>query len=167
MSAVQIQRRFGAIASAAAFCLAGCAASAPSGATVFIKQHGAAVARTSAATKAVEVEVARLPRSPTEAQLEHLLLIAGDARRDAVQAGEWNLANPEAEEEDLPRAEGEVTEGANALAKAMAALQAYARTSRADALARYRSESAHGHERWNEGISQLWFQAGKPDPPIV
>jgi hypothetical protein len=156
------------MATLAALTFAGCASSsAPTGATVFLNEHVAGAARAAAATKAVEAEVSRLSSPPTQPQLKRLLRIAGQARRNVVQAGEWSVANGEAEEEDLPRAEGEVTEGANDLAQALSALRAYARAPSAATLARYQSELAHGLERWNEGISQLWFQAGKANPPTV
>ncbi len=155
------------MATVAALTFAGCASSsAQVGATAFLNEHAARAARTAAATKAVEAEVSRLSSSPTRPQLERLARAASEAHRNVVQAGEWNVADG-GEEEDLPRAEAEVTEGANELANAMSALLAYARAPSAAALARYESELAHGRERWNEGISQLWYLAHESNPPTV
>jgi hypothetical protein len=155
------------MATLAAFTFAGCASSsAQLGATAFLNEHVAAAARAAAATKAVEAEVSRLSSSPTRPQLERLARAAGKGHRNVVQAGEWNVAEG-GEEEDLPHAEAEVTEGANELANAMSALLAYARAPRAAALARYESELARGREQWNEGISQLWYLAHTAHPPTL
>lgn len=137
------------------------------GATAFLNEHVAAATRASAATKAVEVEVSRLSSSPTGPQLERLARTAAEGHRNDVRAGEWNVAAEGGEEEDLPRAEAEVTEGANDLTDAMSALKAYARAPSAAALARYESELAHGREQWNGGISQLWYLAHRSNPPTV
>jgi hypothetical protein len=167
----QIHRRLGALAAVIALGLAGCASSSnQTSASAFIDQHGAGATRAAAATKAVEVEVSRLSGSPTRSQLQRLARAAGEGRRAAVQAGEWNVdegGEEGAEEEDLPRSEHEAADGGNELANAMAALQAYARAPGAAALARYRRELARGREQWNEGISQLWYLAHEHRPPTV
>jgi hypothetical protein len=155
------------MATVAALAFAGCASSSTqTGATVFLDEHVVGAARAAAATKAVEAEVSRLSSSPTRSQLERLARAAGEGHRNLVQAGEWNVAEG-GEEEDLPRAEAEVTEGANELANAMSALQAYARAPSTAALARYESKLAHGREQWNEGISELWHLAHGSNPPTV
>jgi hypothetical protein len=151
---------------AGALTFAGCASSsAQKGATSFLSEHVVGVARAAAATKAVEAEVSRLSSSPTRPQLERLARAAAKGHRNLVPASEWNVA--EGEEEDLPQAEAEVTEGANELANAMSALLAYARAPSGAALARYESELAHGREKWNGGISQLWYLAHESNPPTV
>ncbi len=155
------------MATLAALTFAGCASSsAQMGATAFLDEHVAGATRAAAATKAVEAEASRLSSPPTQPQLEQLARTAGQGHRNVVQVGEWNVAEG-GEEEDLPHAKAEVTEGANELANAMSALLAYARAPRAAALARYESELARGREQWNEGISQLWYLAQEPHPPTV
>jgi hypothetical protein len=155
------------MATVAALTFAGCASSsAQLGATAFLNEHVAAAARAAAATKAVEAEVSRLSSSPTRPQLERLARAAGKGHRNVVQAGEWNVAEG-GEEEDLPLAETEVTGGAKELANAISALRAYARAPSAAALARCESELAQGREKWNAGISELWYLAHESNPPTV
>jgi len=159
------------MAAVAALACAGCASSSPqTAATRFRDEHSAEASRVAAAVKAVQLEVARLSSSPARSQLGRLGQAVGQARRDAVQAGEWNVAGrgeEGAEEEDVPRAEGQVTEVADEMASAFSALQAYARAPSAVALARYRSELANGRSQWDEGISQLWYLAHASNPPTV
>jgi hypothetical protein len=165
------RRRPGALAAVVALGLSGCASSSvQTSAGAFIGEHGGGAVRAAAAAKAVEVEVSRLSRSPTRSQLQKLARAAGEGHRSAVQAGEWNVSEggeEGAEEEDLPRSEHEVIEGADELANAMAAVQTYARAPSAAALARYRSALARGREQWNEGVSQLWYLGHKHNPPTV
>jgi len=155
------------MATVVAFLFAGCASSSDQmDAARFVNEHVAGTARAATATKALEADVSRLSSSPTGPQLERLARAAREGRRNVVQVGEWNVAEG-GEEEDLPRAEAEVTEGANELANAMSALLGYARAPTAAALTRYESELAHGREEWNGGISQLWYLAHESNPPTV
>ncbi|HSZ04431.1 MAG TPA: hypothetical protein VK778_04420 [Solirubrobacteraceae bacterium] len=174
MSTAQPHRPVGPLAVIAALVLAGCASSSiQTDAGTFFAEHGAAAKRAAAATKAVEADVSRLSGSPSRSQLQPLTRAAAQARRDDVQAGEWDVAKSGeggeegVEEEDLPRAETEATEGANELANAMSALQAYVRAPSTAALAHYRSELAHGQEQWDESVTQLWFLAHEHHPPLV
>jgi hypothetical protein len=140
------------------------------GASAFRDEHGAEAARVAAATKTVEAEVSRLSRSPTRSQLSVLLRAAAEAHRKLVPASEWSVAGQGeegAEEEDVPRAETQVTEAAAELAASMSALQSYARAPSAAALARCESKLAPGREQWNEGISQLWYLAHASNAPSV
>jgi hypothetical protein len=162
------------MAAVAAIALAGCASSSiQQDAGVFYEEHAAAAKRAAAATRVVTDALARLPGSASPSQLEQIAPAAAQARRDDVQAGEWNIAQSGeggeegAEEEDLPRAETEATEAADELAKAMSALQAYIRAPSAAALAGYESKLAHGREQWDESVTQLWFLAHKHGPPLV
>jgi hypothetical protein len=158
-----------------AIALAGCATSSPqTAASTFVGEHLAAAARAAAAVKAGEVELAQLPSRSTRAQFERLARTAGAGLGDVAAAAKWHTieispASSEegAEEEDLPRAETQATQGATELANAMSALQAYARAPSASALARYRSELATGREQWNEGISQLWYLAHTSHAPTL
>lgn len=155
------------MASVVALALLGCASSSiQTDATAFLNEHLDGAARAAAATKAVEAAVSQLSSSPTGPQLQRLALAAGEARRELVGAGDWSIGEG-GEEEDVPRAEGEVTEGASELARAMSALSAYARAPSATALARYRSDLTHGRERWNEGISHLFYLAHESHPPTL
>lgn len=169
MSAPRRCRAFAAIAIAVSVVLAGCASGSPqTGAVTFRDEHAGAAARLAAAAQAVEREISRLSVAPTKAQLGTLAKAAAQAHGDAVQAGEWHVAGrgeEGAEEEDVPRAEMQATEGAGELVSAMSALQAYAWAPSAASLTRYRSELASGQTQWNEGISQLWYLAHASNPP--
>jgi hypothetical protein len=159
------------IALAASVLLVGCASGSPqSGAATFRDEHAGQAARMAAATKAVELEISRLSPAPSSAQLAGLARAAAQAHGDAARASAWNVAGrgeEGAEEEDVPRAETQVTEGAGEMASAMSALQAYAKGPSAASLARYMSELAGGQTQWNEGISQLWYLAHASDPPTI
>ena len=162
------------MAAVAALALAGCASTTiQQDAGTFYEEHTAAAKRAAAATRAVADEVARLSSSPSPRQLEQIAPAAAQARRDDVQASEWNIAESGeggeegVEEEDLPRAETEATEGANELAKAMSALQAYIRAPGTATRAGYESKLSHGREQWDESVTQLWYLAHKHNPPLV
>ncbi len=108
--------------------------------------------------------------SPTRSQLERLARAAGKDHRNLVQASEWNVAaggEEGAEEEDVPRAEAQVTNGANELARAMSVLQGYVRAPSAAALARYEDQLNHGRELWDEGISELWYLDHESNSPTI
>jgi hypothetical protein len=156
---------------AAASCLGGCASGSPQmGASTFIGEHGAAAVKLAAQTAAVEQTVARLSGSPTRAQLAQLTPAASQARSELARAGEWHVAGAGeegAEEEDVPRAETQVTEGASELAGAIAALQRYARAPSATLLAGYKSKLANGRTEWNEGIAQLWYLGHRSKSPTL
>ncbi len=147
---------------------AGCApGQVQTDASAFVNEHVDGATSASRAATAAEAQVSRLSKPPTGAQLERLARIAAEARRKLVRVGEWSVAAEGIEEEDLPRAEAEVTEGADDLTDAMSALKVYARAASAEALGRYVSELAHGREQWNGGVSQLWHLAHRSDPPTV
>lgn len=140
------------------------------GASAFHDEHAAAAVRLAAALKQVEADVSRLSSSPTRSQLGPLAQAAGEAHGNVAQAGKWSVAGQGeegAEEEDVPRAETQVAEGADELANAMSSLQAYARAPSAGTRARYERELAAGRTEWNEGIFQLWFLAHKSNAPTV
>jgi hypothetical protein len=140
------------------------------GATTFFNEHAGAAARIAAATKAVEVDVSRLPSAPTRSQLTALAGAASEAHRSLSQVSEWKVAGQGeegAEEEDVPRAETQVAEGASELGSAFSGLRAHARAPSGAALAGYKSKLANGRTQWNEGISQLWFLAHKATPPTL
>lgn len=167
----RLQRRLGVLAAAAALGLAGCASSSlQSEASQFVGEHRLAATRAARATKAVEQQASVHSRATDSAGLEGLGQSARTARRKLVQAGEWAAAGggmEGVEEEDLPRAESQITEAADELAGAMAAIQAYVRTPRAAILARYESRLLKGREQWDEGISELWHLARAADPPLL
>jgi hypothetical protein len=138
--------------------------------SAFRAEHGAEAARVATATKALEGQVARLRGDPRRSQLELLGRGAAQARRVLVAASEWDVAGAGqegAEEEDVPRAETQVTEGASELAGAMTALQSYARAPSATALARVEQKLAPARQQWNEGISQLWYLAHASGAPTL
>jgi hypothetical protein len=140
------------------------------GASTFRGDHGAAAVRVAAATKSVEADVARLSSHPGSTQLLLLGRAAALAHRELVAAGEWAVAGQGeegAEEEDVPRAETQVTEAATEMAGAMTALQGYARAPSTAALARYASKLVPARQQWDEGISQLWFLAHAAGAPTA
>ncbi len=140
------------------------------GASAFLDEHAAVAARVALATRAVELQVVHLGRVPASAQLRSLARAAAQARTELLRASGWAVAGQGqegAEEEDVPRAETQVTEGAGELAGAMSALQSYARAPGAAALARYQSRLAQERAQWNEGIAQLWHLAHRSHPPTV
>jgi hypothetical protein len=171
MLARQLRRPLAALAVAASVGIVACASSSPqTGAATFRDEHAAVAVRLAAAAKALRLEVSRPSSAPTRAQLGKLARAAGDVHGEAVQVSAWSVAGrgeEGAEEEDLPRAETQVTEGAGELASAMSALQSYARAPSAAALAGYESKLANAQTEWNEGIAQLWYLAHASDPPTI
>jgi hypothetical protein len=159
------------LAAVAAVLFAGCASGSPqTGASAFVAEHGAAPASVASATRAVRAAASRLSSPPTRAQLSALAALATRAHRDLLAASEWSVAGrgeEGAEEEDVPRAEGQVTEGASEMAGAMSALAAYARAPSAATLSGYRNKLASGSTQWNEGISQLWYLAHRSHAPTI
>jgi len=163
------------IAVALTIALVGCATSSPqTGASTFLAEHLSGAARAAAAVKGAELGLAQLPSSPTRGQLAQLRRSVSAGRGDVAAAGEWHTAAVSAasaeeggEEEDVPRAETQVTEGATELATALSALQSYARAPSAHALASYRSELTAGREQWDEGIAQLWHLAHMSNAPTI
>jgi hypothetical protein len=149
----------------------GCASESPQmGGSSFRREHGAAAVRVARATKAVVGALARLGGDRRPSRLGPLERAATEARRMLVVASGWDVAGAGqegAEEEDVPRAESQVTEGASELADAMSALQAYARAPRAAALARFERKLAPARQQWNEGISQLWYLAHASGAPTL
>ena len=160
---------------ALAVALAGCSSSSPqTAATTFVDEHLTEASRVAAAIKADELDLTQLPAHPTRAQLAGLLRTVSKGRSDVVAAGEWHTvavsaarAEEGGEEEDIPRAETQATEGASKLAAALSALRSYAGAPSAHALAGYRSELATGREQWNEGIAQLWHLAHMSGAPTI
>jgi len=138
------------------------------GARSFYEEHAKAAASIAVATKALELEISRLPASPTRSQLTMLALDASQTHTQLLQVSDWKVAGQGeegAEEEDVPRAETQVAEGAEQLASAMSSLGSYARLPETVTIAKYRSKLASGRTSWNEGISQLWYLAHKSTPP--
>ncbi len=137
----------------------------------FLREHAAAASATALAARTVESEAAALSaRAPSAEAIRRLAHEAIRAHRAAVHASEWSppaSSQAGSEEEDLQRAEAQVTEGADELAHATAAIEGYVRSPRAAVLARYESEMAHAREQWNEGISQVWFLARRSNPPTL
>jgi hypothetical protein len=159
------------IAVLAALAVAGCAAGSPqTGAKTFLDEHAGAAARLATSTKLVEAQIARLPSTPTRSQMALLARAATQARPALQAASEWSVAGAGeegAEEEDVPRAETQVTEAAGELAAVMSALESYARAPSASALARNQSKLSAARGQWNEGISQLWYLAHSSHPPTL
>jgi hypothetical protein len=159
------------IAVLAALVLVGCAPGSPqTGAKAFLDEHAAVAARLAASTRLLEAQIAQLSSTPTRSQLTLLARAATQARPRLRAASEWNVAGAGeegAEEEDVPRAETQVTEAAAELAAVMSALQRYARAPSASALARNRSKLSVARGQWNEGISQLWYLAHTAHPPTL
>jgi hypothetical protein len=155
----------------AALAVAGCASGSPqTGARTFLDEHAAAAAQLAASTKLVAGALARLASTPARSQLALLARAAAQAHPELQTASEWSIAGQGeegAEEEDVPRAETQVTEAAAELAAVMSALEAYASAPRAGALARAQSKLSAARGPWNEGISQLWYLAHTAHPPTL
>jgi type IV pilus biogenesis protein CpaD/CtpE len=160
-----------ALAALVALVLAGCAAGSPqTGAKTFLSEHSGAAANIAKSTKQLQLEVSRLSSAPSASQLSVLARTAAEAHRGLIAASEWSVAGQGeegAEEEDVPRAETQVIEGATELAAAVALLSAHPGAPRASALAGYRSKLAPGRGEWDEGISQLWYLAHASHPPTL
>ncbi|HSZ13377.1 MAG TPA: hypothetical protein VK790_05010 [Solirubrobacteraceae bacterium] len=156
---------------ALALALAGCATASPQmGAATFLDEHGTSAQRVALEARAVELMAGQLRTPATRPALGLLGSRAARARADLARASRWAVAGQGeegAEEEDVPRAETQVTEGAGELASAMSALQSYSRAPSAAALARYRGRLAQERAQWNEGIAQLWHLAHRSSPPTV
>jgi hypothetical protein len=169
--AKELRRGLAGIAVLASAALIGCASGSPQTAAArFRGEHAAVAAHVIAGTKMVESELAGLPLSPTRLQLTRLEQAAREAHGELVKASGWDVAGrgeEGAEEEDVPRAETQVTEGAGEMAAAMSALQTYAHAPSAATLAGYKSKLADGQTQWDEGISELWHLANAPDPPTL
>ncbi len=160
------------LSAAAAIGLAACSSSTSTEgeASSFVRQHAGGAERAAAAVRALEKQASALSGAAKGARRDELAGDAARAHAAALVASEWNPpASSEAgsEEEDVPRAEAQVTEAAEELARAAAAIEAYTRDGRGAALGRYQSEMARARELWDEGISQLWFLAKTASPPTV
>jgi type IV pilus biogenesis protein CpaD/CtpE len=159
------------MAAVAALGLAGCASTpVQTEASAYVTEHHAAATRAASATKTVELEASGVSSATHRSLLQRLARSAARDRRDVVQVGEWSAAGgvaEGAEEEDLPRAESQVTEAADELAGAMAALETYTRAPSASALARYQTKLMQGRELWDEAVVELWHLAHEANPPTV
>jgi len=119
---------------------------------------------------ALERAAAGLPGAASKARLQQLARAAAQARRAADRASEWGApGNGEGseEEEDLPRAESQLTSGAGELARAVAAIQTYARAHSASTLGSYRSKLESAREQWDDGITEIWHLAQESGPPTL
>jgi hypothetical protein len=147
--------------------VAGCAAApAEPGADVFVKQHSREASRAAAAMTSVDEAVSQLSAQPTQSQLQALSQVAIRSRRGIAAATEWGVSE-NGEEEDLGQAQVEVSEGANAVFRAIFSLRAYARVPRPTLLASLKGQLARARVQWNSGISQLWYLARKSNPPRI
>jgi outer membrane murein-binding lipoprotein Lpp len=159
------------IAVAGALLLAGCSNGSPqTGAASFLEEHSRAATHLAQMTRAVAADVGRLAGAGTSSQLTQLARTAGETHDYAIKASEWNIpgAGEEgAEEEDVPRATTQVTEGAGEVAKAMTYLKTYASTSRTLALRHYKGRLANARTEWNEGIAQLYYLAHRSHAPTL
>lgn len=155
------------VAAIAALACAGCARSQPQlSADTFLSEHSAAAAIAAASARAAAAEASRLRASPTAGELAALTRDASEGRRRMRLASEWSVTEG-GEEEDVPRAEGELVEGSDELEKAMSSLLSYARSPSPATLATYRGELARGREKWNEGIGELWYLGRRSSAPTV
>lgn len=167
MRLVRLRRGLLPLAALAALALGGCASTAaePGAGTFYSQHHGAAVGAATA-VRAMESRLAATPSGATRAQRAPLEAAALRAKRRMVPASEW--AGPErGEEENLQQAETEVSEAAQDVLKAVRSLRRYARTGSASSLSSYRSQMVTAREKWNEGITQLWYLAHQHDPPTI
>lgn len=167
MGSGQRQRWLAIVLVAAAATLAGCATvGAEPGVDVFLKQHSTEASRAARAMKNIEEAVSQFPAQPTSSQLQAVSQVAIRSRRDVAAASEWGVSES-GEEEDLGQAQIEVNAGADSVLQAIFSIRAYARTPRATLLASVKRQLASARVQWNDGISQLWYLARKPNPPTI
>jgi hypothetical protein len=163
--------RLCALAAVGGLLLAGCSTGSPqTDAASFLNEHATAARSLVSMTRAVGAEVAGLTGSPAASQLAGIARAAGEAHDAALKDSEWNVpgAGEEgAEEEDVPRAGTQVTEGAGELAKAMSDLKSYTKSPNTAALRHYKGKLANARVEWNEGIAQLWYLAHRSHAPTI
>jgi len=152
----------------AAVALGGCAgSSAQPGAVTFYDEHGQQAVRVGSSVRAVEAEVGALSRPPTKRQLASIAKGAQRASESvAAELRGWTV-NENAEGEELPTIETQISEGAGDLKNAMAGLATYAGNPSASALVPYTSYLNSARGKWNEGVTQLWHVVKRADPPTV
>ena len=149
------------VLAAAAIACAGCASSQLRiSADAFLAEHGNAAVAAAAAMRAADAAASRLAGSPTAAELAALRRAASGARRKMRMVSEWSVSEG-GEEEDVPRAEGELVEASDEFETAMSSLLSYGRAPAQASLAVYREDLARGREKWNEGIGELWHVGGR------
>ena len=149
------------LAAAVAIVCAGCAPSQlRTSAQTFLSEHEGAAVSAGDAMRAVDAAASHLHGSPTAAELAALSHDASLARRLMRGVGEWSVSEG-GEEEDVPRAEGEVVEASDEFATAMSSLLSYSRAPAQATLQAYRTHLAAGREKWNEGVGELWHVAGR------
>lgn len=147
--------------------LGGCGNSkAEPGAHAFLPAHEAEAAKAAAAVRLLAEDARSLELDATQARLESLTTDAAHARRELIRTSEWPVTAAR-EEEDLEQAQVEVVEASKQLIAAAAAVRAYARVRDPATLARWRSELHEARERWNAGISQLWYLDGRHGAPTI
>lgn len=160
-----------------ALALSACSSDAASSAADrYVSEHESGATRAASAVRTLEGALRRARPDAEASRRQELERAAELARRAAVRAGEWSSAGsgeagsegePGSEDEDLPRAEAQVTEGADQLAQAAVSVEAYERRAKPSARALSEAQLARGRELWNEGITQLWFLAHRRNPPTV
>jgi hypothetical protein len=149
------------VAAAVAIACAGCARSQLRiSADAFLSEHESAAIAAADAMQAADTAASRLRGSPTAAELAALGADASDARRRMRMVSEWSVSEG-GEEEDVPRAEGELVEASDEFVTAMSSLLTYGRAPAHATLAVYREDLARGREKWNEGIGELRHVGGR------
>jgi hypothetical protein len=147
---------------------AGCGSTgAQPGVSSFFREHAQQVARVGASTREVEAKVRALAKVPTKQQLTGVTKAAQQADEHIDEARSGWSAFESGEEEELFTIETQLVEGASELKSAMAAIVTYAGNPEAAALLPYNAHIKSGREKWNEGISQLWYLVKRPHPPTV
>jgi hypothetical protein len=126
----------------------------------FLSEHQNAAVAAAAAMRAADLAASSLRGSPTAAELAALTHDASQARRRMRAVSEWSVSEG-GEEEDVPRAEGELVEASDEFVTAMSSLLSYGRAPAQATLAVYRQDLARGREKWNEGIGELWHVGGR------
>ena len=145
--------------------LLGCG-SGQSGAKTFISEHGTEVVAVRESARNLTLAIDKLASTHGQNQLGEVARIAQEGHdRIAAAHAEWTTSES-SEEEDLANAEVQIDEAAAELKNAMGQLVAYGNPSRA-ALARYAKQLAAGREKWDEGVTEIWFLAHRRDPPTI
>ncbi len=156
------------VACLAAIVLAGCASSsAQPGAVSFFKEHGQQAARVGGSVRRVEAEVRALSRPPTKQQLTRVAAAAEDASERISELRNGWSAPENIEGEELSTLEAQLFESSGELKNAMAALVTYSGDPRAAQLVPYTTYIKSASEKWNEGVTQLWYVVKAGMPPTI
>ncbi|HZR96605.1 MAG TPA: hypothetical protein VFA56_12990 [Gaiellaceae bacterium] len=133
-------------------------------ARAYIKKHGADANRVKVNILLAQIDVLRVSKSGTQANLTKLAITAQQAH-DNLDDIRNNFA--ESSSGAFGDAEVMVFAGANDLKNSMGALVAWAGSPNAATLAHFLTQYKEGRREWNSGVRAIWRMAHKSKPPTV